>query len=433
MKTRLLTIIVCVLPVMLYAQSYEQQGDELYAQGEYAKAGKKYDAAMALDGETSSLKQKKSNASKCSSLLGKAKAAESDKNYSEASNFYSSLYSVHALPAYKSKAAAMKKKADALRQEQERLQREEQERLQREKQERLQREKEEQERLQREKQERLQREKEEQERLQREKQEQERLQRERQERERLQREKEEQERLQQKEREEALRTKNNVFSVSSKKKVRFSYGNLQYNFRTHTWRFAEHQYDRGDASRNRSSTNSGWEDLFDWRAVNRIPRTNPNNPNYYIINADWGVNPISNVIKAYEWRILTKKEWEYLYSGRKNASNLRGVGIVNNVLGYIFLPDDWSLPSGLRFMSDEEHSINTYTIRDWARMELSGAIFLPAAGYRDDSRRNRVGSEGSYWSSTYRIYPWFFYFTSKEAFMSYGEGRCLSVRLVQDL
>jgi|GEM_PF-2471429 len=329
MKTRVLTVIFCVLPIMLYAQSYEQQGDELYAQAEYAKAVKKYDAAIVLDGETSSLTQKKSKASKCSSLLGKAKTAEADKNYSEASKLYSSLYSVHALPAYKSKATSMQKKAYA-----------------------------------------------------------------------LQREKEEQERRLQQER--ALKSKNSGFSVSPGKKVKFSQGNLQYQASTGTWRFAEHQYDYvGVGNKNISSTYSGWIDLFGWGTGNYPTLASRNNSDYSTFT-DWGVRKISNGgNNTNQWRTLTKKEWEYLYSGRKNASNLRGVGIVNNVLGYIFLPDDWSLPSGLRFMSDEEHPIpNKYSIRDWARMELSGAIFLPAAGNRNGNRMNEVGDGGYYWSST---------------------------------
>ena len=363
MKTRLLTIIVCVLPVMLYAQSYEQQGDELYAQGEYAKAVKKYDAAMALDGETSSLKQKKSNASKCSSLLGKAKAAESDMNYGEASNFYSSLYSVHALPAYKSKSAAMKKKADTMEQE------------------------------------------------------------------RLQREKE------QMERERALKSKNSGFSVSPGKKVKFSQGNLQYQASTDTWRFAEHQYDYiGDANKNISSTYSGWIDLFGWGTGNN-PTLTSGTPEDYSTFTDWGVNPISNGgNKVNQWRTLTKDEWSYLLSGRTNAANLRSLATVNNVHGYIFLPDSWSIPSGLSFTANANNWItNTYSTTDWAKMEQSGAVFLPLAGSRF---LTDVVSAAGYWSSTcfYGRDAYFLNFNLYSVCQDTKSTRCYgrSVRLVRE-
>ena len=381
MKTRVLTVIFCVLPVMLYAQSYEQQGDELYAQGEYAKAVKKYDAAMALDGETSSLTQKKSNASKCSSLLIKAKTAEADKNYSLASKLYSSLYSVHALPAYKSKATSMQKKAYA-----------------------------------------LQREKEEQERLQREKQNQER---------RLQ-----QERL---ERERASKSKNSGFSVSPSKKVKFSQGNLQYQASTGTWRFAEHQYDYvGVGNKNISSTYSGWIDLFGWGTGNNPTLTSTNSSDYSTFT-DWGINKISNGGNTVnQWRALTSNEWGYLYSSRANAANLRSQATVNNVYGYILLPDSWLLPSGMSFTANaNKWTTNTYSASDWAKMEQSGAVFLPAAGHRNGVDVYDVGSNGGYWSSTpigadgaYRLYFNSGYINPQSSSRRHG-GR--SVRLVQDL
>ena len=391
MKTRVLTVIFCVLPIMLYAQSYEQQGDELYAQGEYAKAVKKYDAAMALDGETSSLKQKKSNASKCSSLLSKAKTAEADKNYSEASKFYSSLYSVHALPAYKSKATSMQKKAYA-----------------------------------------LQREKEEQERLQREKEEQER---------RLQREKEEQERrLQQErlERERALKSKNSGFSVSPSKKVKFSQGNLQYQASTDTWRFAEHQYDYVGNANNISSTYSGWIDLFGWGTGNNPTLASTNDSDYSTFT-DWGVNKISNGGNTTnQWRTLTKDEWVYLYSGRTNAARLRSQATVNNVYGYILLPDSWLLPSGMSFTANaNKWTTNTYSAADWAKMEQSGAVFLPAAGGRNGTNVYGVGSDGFYWSSTpggtNRAFSLYFDSGYVDPLSISNRSRGRSVRLVQDL
>ena len=352
MKTRVLTVIFCVLPIMLYAQSYEQQGDELYAQAEYAKAVKKYDAAMALDGETSSLTQKKSKASKCSSLLSKAKTAEADKNYSLASKLYSSLYSVHALPAYKSKSASMQKKAYALRQEQK-----------------------------------------------------------------------------------------GQFSVGSGKKVKFSQGNLQYQASTGTWRFAEHQYDYvGVGNKNISSTYSGWIDLFGWGTGNNPTLASTNDSDYSTFT-DWGINKISNGGNtANQWRTLTKDEWVYLYSGRTNAANLRSQATVNNVYGYILLPDSWSLPSGMSFTANaNDWTTNTYSASDWAKMEQNGAVFLSAAGRRKGSTEPIfVGTNGTYWSSNQdysnRAYDIFFSDSRVNPNdLYFSRHRGLSVRLVQDL
>ena len=73
---------------------------------------------------------------------------------------------------------------------------------------------------------------------------------------------------------------------------------------------------------------------------------------------------------------------------------------MNNVQGYIFLPDNWSLPGGMSFTANiKGWDINTYSATDWAGMEWKGAVFLPAAGGRSGTTVVRVGSVGDYWSS----------------------------------
>ena len=75
--------------------------------------------------------------------------------------------------------------------------------------------------------------------------------------------------------------------------------------------------------------------------------------------------------------------------------------------GLIILPDNWTLPSGsdCEFHSVYDHfnpdyETNSYTFSQWAAMEAAGAVFLPAAGYRYNSRAYEVGDRGVYWSST---------------------------------
>lgn len=196
---------------------------------------------------------------------------------------------------------------------------------------------------------------------------------------------------------------NAVFEVNdSGEKVLFSQGNLQYQASTGTWRFAEHQYDIiGEDNKNISSTCSGWIDLFGW-GTGSNPTLSTTNYSDYATFTDWGVNKISNGGNtANQWRTLSKDEWVYLFSGRANAASLRSQAIVNNVHGYIFLPDSWSIPSGVSFTANASNwTTNTYSTADWGKMEQNGAVFLPAAGDGDGTGVNDVGSSGCYWSST---------------------------------
>ncbi len=261
---------------------------------------------------------------------------------------------------------------------------------------------------------------------------------------------------------------NGVFTVSdSGKKVCFSSGNLQYNAAqgTHecadgttkqgTWRFAENQWDYvGDANINISSTYDDWIDLFGWGTSgynDKFPYMTSLNINYIDYgdgsndiagtNYDWGVyNAISNGgNQAGQWRTLTIAEWQYLINSRANASSKKGVATVDNVPGVVLLPDDWTLPSGLTFIKGSNGSFaqNTYSIDDWVKMEANGAVFLPAAGYRDgsDDVRN-VGSYGYYWSSSaqYSNYAHRLYFYSRVAdgFETQDRRVGQSIRLVTD-
>ncbi len=204
-----------------------------------------------------------------------------------------------------------------------------------------------------------------------------------------------------------------AFSVSATKKVYFSQGNLQYQASTKTWRFASAQYTRVGASGNNkiSATYTGWIDWFGWGTGSTPTNTSSNNSSYTF--TDWGVNKISNGgNQANLWRTLTKDEWEYLFSGRANAANRRSTATVNNVEGYIFLPDSWTLPSGLKFVADvkSKWDTNKYSLEDWQKMEQKGAIFLPkTASISPDAITGKLNYYDSgwfsdeycrYWSST---------------------------------
>ena len=221
-----------------------------------------------------------------------------------------------------------------------------------------------------------------------------------------------------------------VFSVSSSRKVYFSQGNLQYKASSNTWQFAANQYDYiGDNNSNISQSYSGWIDLFGWGTSGYNGRhpymTSTTSTDYGGGDADiagtkydWGVyNKISNGgNQSGLWRTLTKDEWVYVFNTRSTSSGIRyAKARVNNVNGVVLLPDDWN--TGYYSLSsansaDASFSSNTITASQWSALEQHGAVFLPAAGCRDGTSVDDVGSYGDYWSASYyysdrAYYVWF--------------------------
>lgn len=215
-------------------------------------------------------------------------------------------------------------------------------------------------------------------------------------------------------------------------KVYFSPGNLQYKANTGTntdWRFAENQWDYVGGW-----NTSTWIDLFGWATSgweNGPLTTTQSNASYYIngqgrdmagTHADWGVhnsiyNPKTNhtdnhTDAAGTWRTLTQAEWTYLFNTRSasrvnNVNNARyAKAIVNSVPGVILFPDEYTHPSGVTQptginSTNAGWNGNNYNASDFGKMEAAGAVFLPAAGYRDGTTVSEVGDNGYYWSSTH--------------------------------
>lgn len=149
-------------------------------------------------------------------------------------------------------------------------------------------------------------------------------------------------------------------------------------------------------------------------------------------------NAISNGgNQAGMWRTLTYSEWTYLIDSRADASNKYGIASVNNVNGLVLLPDNWTIPTEVTFISGTSgnYTQNTYSVSDWSKMEANGAVFLPAAGNRNGTDVVDVDSGGVYWSSSAGGYyvAYFLSFGSNDvdtnnSYRSNGQ----SVRLVQD-
>lgn len=224
------------------------------------------------------------------------------------------------------------------------------------------------------------------------------------------------------------------------------------------WRFAENQWDIVLENGNHpeiSSTYDGWIDKFGWGtsgydntandpfAINYQPWSTNESPisqtstiggttyqsenvnkwgygpstcmtetNLIGINSyyDWGIyNPIENGgNQPGLWRTLSIDEWDYLFYSRTNAANLSGIGIINGINGLILLPDNWAGISGIEFTPSNNYnhqcsnfSCNTYTTDQWKEMASKGAVFLPAAGTRDDINVFEYGEVGIYWTSTH--------------------------------
>lgn len=249
------------------------------------------------------------------------------------------------------------------------------------------------------------------------------------------------------------------FSVSAAKQVTFSKGNLQYTQSTNTWSFAENQWDMigtdnvtgGSVSSDQFGDSKHGDaladkiDLFGWStsAIHFGVSTSEDYDDYSGSFVDWGTNRIGNDAPN-TWRTLTNDEWEYLLKNRPNASSLKGVAQVNGVNGLIFLPDNWTCPSGVTFKSgfhselgvDYYAAYQTFTADQWSKLEAAGAVFLPAAGYRLGSNVYEVQFRGFYWSATEdnSSRAEYLYCRSDKAGMlsnSRIDGR--SVRLVKDL
>ena len=161
------------------------------------------------------------------------------------------------------------------------------------------------------------------------------------------------------------------------------------------------------------------------------PSTNMTDKNLVGTSAhyDWGVhNAISNGGQAAGiWRTLGagngEGEWFYLLgtsSSPTPGTNCRSISntlfeqgrytmatIGDTYKGMIVFPDDYVHPEGTDFVAGTFNTKTDYTatvsIAGWKKMEVAGAVFLPAAGYRTyNVTVSNPNSYGRYWSVTYK-------------------------------
>ena len=180
-----------------------------------------------------------------------------------------------------------------------------------------------------------------------------------------------------------------AFSVSSEKRVSFAKGNLRYEGDIYgmeaKWTMAPQQYEIFSEDNVNTEYDNTYpaspRDLFCWSNSD----TRYGIYSYYYDSAedtqqyfrgdftDWGTNPKFSAVFGSGWSTLSKKEWTYLLTERENADKLKAFATVAGVKGLVLLPDKWDAPDGL-LVKDE------MTADEWAAIEQTGAVFLPAAG-----------------------------------------------------
>ena len=241
-----------------------------------------------------------------------------------------------------------------------------------------------------------------------------------------------------------------VFTVGECKRVCFSKGNLQYQPSTNTWRFAANQYDLLDnntsihTTSSYTSTSEDWIDLFGWGTwtVNgAAPWTKTTNNGDYETGVS-GSGEFENVCKEGigdgKWMTLSYEEWRYLLFTRTTAKTIRySKATVHNVNGLVLLPDNWEGTYAFANSNTSNAAFAAISDGDWTTLEAEGAVFLPAAGYRNGTSVGDVGSNGNYWSSTAYdasgAYDVNFNSGYVDTYRSYRRGIGRSVRLVRSL
>ena len=236
----------------------------------------------------------------------------------------------------------------------------------------------------------------------------------------------------------------------------FAKGNLQYQGNSNTWRFAEHPWDTcGYDNAYMSPVTRKWVDLFGFMRAD-LPALTSSDNSFYTDNLynSWIKCPIVNG-EGYKWWVPGASAYEYIIDKRTSHAKLFSGATVNGIAGLIILPDEWVLPEGLSFVSAEAaglkdkgsyysgvsniFALNTYSAEEWMRMDSAGAVFLPAAGYRNEYKISYMQEWGDYWTSavdgTNELYAYCIEFTKSKVTLNYkvykSAGR--AVRMIRYL
>ncbi|MBO7142108.1 MAG: hypothetical protein J6V76_03250 [Bacteroidales bacterium] len=186
-----------------------------------------------------------------------------------------------------------------------------------------------------------------------------------------------------------------LFSASADKYVYFSKGTLQYRAMDGAWRLSPQQYDKCFTN----GTDVGeyyvdwlgedkWTDLFWWGGW--VEGMNPKVATFddveYNLPVDANGGLTAPCAMGAMWTVLDNDEWYYILEERPDAEQKRGGAFIDNIKGFVILPDEWTTPDGLKDFEakyEVEHEAdvpNKYTKDEWAKMESAGAVFIPIIG-----------------------------------------------------
>ena len=224
-----------------------------------------------------------------------------------------------------------------------------------------------------------------------------------------------------------------LFSINdSHDLVYFSKGNLQAQWDgTNSywkWMFAEYQHEyiqNFQANiRPKSPDNGDKIDLFGW-STGTLDNffgisDSDDDDDYSGLFFDWGWSNIINGGGNKQWRTPSKSEFDYILNFRLSGNQIAGEDDAryirvqlgkaeDSIKGIVIFPDHYVLPT-LEHTTITWNDINEENSPgvilhwgDWGKMEAAGAVFLPAAGYREGIEVTLVGEnypEGNYWTSS---------------------------------
>ena len=391
MKTKILTLFLLCSPILLGAQNYEQQGDELFAQAQYEKAAKKYTAAIEVSGTSSSLQTKKEKCAKCASLLVRAKSAEENNQYSEAAKAYEDLYTLHSLPEHQKKVVECKRKVQVSIAKIEAEKRKYSGSFSVSSSNKI---------------------------------------------------KFSKGNLQfnaslgthqcadgttQQGTWRFAENQYDTIGLSQKNRSASYAGWIDtFEWGTSGWNSGATMYQPWSISATPSNFYPGGDESADLTGTYSY--------------ADWGIfNAISNGGNSPRmWRVLTADEWDFLLNKRDKHDQLCAAATVNGCAGKIILPDDFVLPREMSFVPFTTNpKDNQYSIEEWKKLEGQHAVFLPqGVGWSTNKGATTWQRTcGMYWSSTHQNKWASFGIVSLSHSLYKGRWRCDSgqVRLVQDI
>ena len=210
----------------------------------------------------------------------------------------------------------------------------------------------------------------------------------------------------------------------------FSQGNLQAQWdgtnSYWTWKFARYQHEyiqnvQGNVNPDNPG-NGDKIDLFGWSALycSYGISKSKDDDDYSGPFFDWGWVNIQNGGGNKQWRTPSKNEFDYILNWRNSETSIAGVlsaryirvqlgAAQDQIKGIVLFPDHYILPtlehSTITWDDINEENSPGVILHwdDWGKMEAAGAVFLPAAGYREGKEVTLAWKnypEGCYWTST---------------------------------